>query len=556
MTAAVKKLKSDDEKFSRKNTSQTSEKSKKSKTMTSSSITPKYRVCKFLRQKERQEIERVASELSFSGDENAKVEAMKQYFKQYWLSLTYHYKSRYMRLKQLEKDLEKGVSEEERERVLSEHYANESKMLRTRRNRMTTKDFMLLSVLGRGGFGEVYLARKCDTAEILALKKMPKQNFLQHNDLTKLKREKDVMVQNTSPWLIDLKYSFQSETHIYLAMEFIPGGDMKNLLDHVGCFSEDHVRFYTAEMLLAVEALHKLGYIHRDLKPDNFLVDKKGHLKLIDFGLSKDLAQQYSSTFTLKIHSTKVLHAEPHKTNTKGTRTRKNRKTFSVVGSPEYMAIEILEEVGYNHTVDYWSLGIILYELFWGVTPFGGDSIDETFQKLTCWKEYVSPPEPLSDEEEEVSAEAWDIIQRLICEPEKRLGCGDINEIKNHPFFEGFDWDHIVDLEPPFVPELDDELDTSYFANALDEDDIKALSLTAREILNAETQGFNQILLDVIDKDHSDKTLATYYKNNFDKMAFAGWTFKHDDLNILLEKVNDKTTDIDEKSNEDDDSEN
>jgi serine/threonine protein kinase len=312
----------------------------------------KYKVkCKFLRPKEKIEIQKLASEMSFSSDEMAKVEAMKQYFKQYWLGLTYHYKSRFMRLKQLENDLdEKGVSKQEREAVLTQHFANESKMLRTMRTRMTTKDFMLLSVLGRGGFGEVYLARKCDTAEILALKKMPKQNFLQHNDLSKLKRERDVMVQNNSPWLIDLKYSFQSETHIYLAMEFIPGGDMKNLLDHVGCFSEDHVRFYSAEMLLAVEALHKLGYIHRDLKPDNFLVDKKGHLKLIDFGLSKDLAQQYSSTFTLKINSINVQQRAA-KTITTGGRTRKNRKTFSVVGSPEYMAIEILEEVGYNHTV-------------------------------------------------------------------------------------------------------------------------------------------------------------------------------------------------------------
>jgi len=317
----------------------------------------------------------------------------------------------------------------------------------------------------------------------------------------------------------------------------------------LGVFSEEHVRFYSAEMLLAVEALHKLGYIHRDLKPDNFLVNKNGHLKLIDFGLSKDLAQQYTNTFTLKINSSKVqTNPGNSSTHSKGTRTRKNRKTFSVVGSPEYMAIEILEEVGYNSSVDYWSLGIIIYELFWGVTPFGGDSVDETFQKLTCWKEYVAPPEPLSDDEEEVSPEAWDLIQRLICEPEKRLGSGDISEIKTHSFFENFDWDHILELEPPFVPELDDELDTSYFANALDEDDIKALSLTAREILNAETQGFNQILLDVIDKDNPDKTLSTYYKNNFDQMAFAGWTFKHDDLNILLEKVNEEGGDLEENT--------
>uniref|UniRef100_A0A6B2L619 non-specific serine/threonine protein kinase n=1 Tax=Arcella intermedia TaxID=1963864 RepID=A0A6B2L619_9EUKA len=382
---------------------------------------------------------------------------MKQYFKQYYLSITYHYKSRHLRLMEKEKELEASDwTEQQKEAFLDEHFQKETQMLRMRRTRMTTRDFMLLAVLGRGGFGEVYLARKCDTAEILALKKMPKKHFLQHNDLSKLKRERDVMMQNNSPWLINLKYSFQSETHIYLAMEFIPGGDMKNLLDHVGCFSEEHVRFYCAEMLLAVEALHKLGYIHRDLKPDNFLVDRTGHLKLIDFGLSKDgLVQKYSNTFTLKINNSMKINTGSIGTNTKGNRTRnRNRKTYSVVGSPEYMAIEILEEVGYNHTVDYWSLGIILYELFWGVTPFGGDSVDETFQKLTCWKEYVVPPEPLEDEEEEISAEAWDIIQRMVCEPEKRLGGGGVEEIKKHPFFDGFDWDHVCEMEPPFVPEV------------------------------------------------------------------------------------------------------
>jgi len=228
------------------------------------------------------------------------------------------------------------------------------------------------------------------------------------------------------------------------------------------------------------------------------------------------------------------------------------------------MAIEILEEVGYNHTVDYWSLGIILFELLYGVTPFTSNNSDETFSKLTFWKDYLVPPEPMEDEDT-VSDYGWDLVVNLVCEPEKRIGNSSVDEIKQHPWFmyninnkrqgesekhNPFDWEHIIEFEPPFVPQLDHEIDTSYFSNALDEEDLAVLSQTAAgEILNADPSTVS-ISLEAIDStpktasnsSHSQDKIqqATYFKNDFEHMAFAGWTFKHDGITALLDLA-DKT---------------
>jgi len=346
------------------------------------------------------------------------------------------------------------------------------------------------------------------------------------------------MLKNNSPWLIKLKYSFQSDKFVYLAMEFVPGGDMKNLLDHVGCFAEPHARFYFAEMVLAVRDLHKMGYIHRDLKPDNFMVDRRGNLKLIDFGLSKDgHSRKYERTISLK-----KKHSLTSPTPRSRHRMRSGRKLYSVVGSPEYMAIEVLEEVGYNHTVDYWSLGVIAFELFYGITPFNSDTTDEALQKLSCWKDYLVQPEPVEPNELPITEAGWDLIVRLICEPNKRIGRVGIEEIMQHNWFKGFDWERIQEQEPPFVPVLDSELDTSYFQNALDEQDYKDLSInfaTVQQLLDADVQDIDKILMHGhISKTHEDvEHSATNYKNSHEETAFAGWTFKHDDLGVYLDQL-------------------
>lgn len=206
-----------------------------------------------------------------------------QYQKDFWNYL-YH---REMRKEKMEQylDAQKEWSNEERIDYRMNHFNKERQYLRLRRVRTSLKEFTILSRLGKGGYGDVYLSRKIDTGEILALKRMKKSRFTDRNEVHKVKQEREVMMKSNSSWLAKLKYCFQSSEYLYMAMEYIPGGDLKNLLDQLGSLPEDNARFFFAEMLLAVDDLHKMGYIHRDLKPDNFMIDRTGHIKLIDFGL-------------------------------------------------------------------------------------------------------------------------------------------------------------------------------------------------------------------------------------------------------------------------------
>eukprot|EP01124_Arcella_intermedia_P019699 TRINITY_DN2700_c0_g1_i2.p1 TRINITY_DN2700_c0_g1~~TRINITY_DN2700_c0_g1_i2.p1 ORF type:complete len:554 (-),score=108.40 TRINITY_DN2700_c0_g1_i2:624-2285(-) len=501
--------------------------------------------CTFLLPQERRKATEQAEKMSFTAEELAKVQSLNGYFKQYWILLSKTIQARKNRQIAAEQFIgEQNWSVEEVEGYRRRLQESETFMLRCRRTRMSINDFVVLGILGRGGFGEVFLSRKKDTGEVLALKKLAKKHFLKKNHVWKLKREREVMLKSESPWLMNLKYSFQSDKFVYLAMDFVPGGDMKNLLDHVGCFAETHTKFYFTEMLFAVRDLHKLGYIHRDLKPDNFMVDRYGHLKLIDFGLSKEgHFHKYEGTLSLKFTKNEKKD-RLHMTSPAPSkhRFRSGRKLYSVVGSPEYMAIEVLEEKGYNHTVDYWSLGVIMFELFYGITPFNSDSTEEALQKLTCWKDYLIQPSPVEPGELPISEAGWDLITRLICEPSKRIGRIGIDEILQHSWFKGFNVEKIVDQEPPFVPVLENDTDTSYFQNALDEQDYKDLSIdfaTVQQLMDAEVPDIDKILMygHITKAEENTLHLATSYKSSPDVTAFAGWTYRHEDLKLLLQQA-------------------
>lgn len=159
--------------------------------------------------------------------------------------------------------------------------------MNNRRKKITVKDFDLLNIIGKGAFGEVRICRFRETGEVVAMKKMRKSEMLDKKQVGHVKGEREILAKAKSPWVVDLKFSFQDETHLYLVMEFLPGGDFMTLLIRKDILSEEEGRFYGAEMVLAIEAVHKMNYIHRDLKPDNILMDKDGHLKLTDFGLCK-----------------------------------------------------------------------------------------------------------------------------------------------------------------------------------------------------------------------------------------------------------------------------
>lgn len=292
-------------------------------------------------------------------------------------------------------------------------------------------------------------------------------------------------------------------------MKYCPGGDLRSLLDAIGPFEEDESKLYMAEMILSVNFLHQMGYIHRDLKPDNFLIDKHGHLVLADFGLSKESYTTSNFNVSIDINDSSTYHKHVRRAqsillgdqeievlnrmnfNLRFTRTRSNallsnkppiekdfrpniqlaellnssknrkQKAFSIVGSPEYMSPEILSESGYGEEVDWWSLGCIFFELILGVPPFTGASPEEVFDNITNWQTRL--PIILEQYREYISEPCFDLISRLMSHQDKRLGSNGIQEIKNHEFFESINWDSLRDEVPPFIPKLSDDEDTTYF---------------------------------------------------------------------------------------------
>ncbi|KAL0064364.1 Serine/threonine-protein kinase [Marasmius tenuissimus] len=190
---------------------------------------------------------------------------------------------------ELETKLSQTLQPDAKEREIRKYSKMESQHLRLRRTKIKLTDFKTVKVIGKGAFGEVRLVQKVDTGKVYAMKSLQKAEMLKRDQLAHVRAERDVLAESTSPWVVQLFYSFQDPLYLYLIMEFLPGGDLMTMLMKYDVFSEDVTRFYMAECILAIEAVHNLGYIHRDIKPDNVLIDKNGHLKLSDFGLSTGL---------------------------------------------------------------------------------------------------------------------------------------------------------------------------------------------------------------------------------------------------------------------------
>jgi serine/threonine protein kinase len=233
-------------------------------------------------------------------------------------------------------------------------------------------------------------------------------------------------------------------------MEYVQGGDLMNILIKKDILTEEEARFYIAEIILAVESIHKLDCIHRDIKPDNILIDKDGHIKLTDFGLAKISDKIYDKI----IDQNKSNHINVEIENGKPT----HNKNYSCVGTAYYVAPEVLKKEGYGPEIDWWSVGVIFYEMLVGYVPFCSKDTNEACYKVLYWKKYVSIPSHVR-----ISKEAEDLIFKLINSPKNRLGKNGAKEIKDHPFFYGFNWDNIQNIKPPFIPFLRSEYDTSYF---------------------------------------------------------------------------------------------
>jgi len=346
-----------------------------------------------------------------------------------------------------------------------------------KKKKVSMSDFTILQLIGRGSYGEVSLVRKKTKGkakgEVFAMKIMKKRKGLKERHIARILAERNLMAYANNPWIVELHYSFQDDQNLFLVMEFMQGGDLMGILIRHDLLSEEQTRFYVAEIALAIKSVHDLDYCHRDLKPDNVLLDKKGHIKLTDFGLAIGLQGSLTSTIEnlKKKQSGKKANPLSHKEKKKVRQNqRRGRKVkggggniHSMVGTPDYMAPEVCHSLksGYGQNCDWWSLGVIMFECLCGYPPFYAEDSNTTLHKVKNWKkEFRFPDEPGGLTKVVCSKPAKDIIKKLISDPKKR-GCFD--HIKKHPFFKGVDWEHIREKPAIIVPDFKSDVDTENF---------------------------------------------------------------------------------------------
>ncbi|CAI5014135.1 ANM_HP_G0237720.mRNA.1.CDS.1 [Saccharomyces cerevisiae] len=411
------------------------------------------------------------------------VSVCKMYFLEYYCDMFDYVISRRQRTKQVLEYLQQQSQLPNSDQIkLNEEWSSylqrEHQVLRKRRLKPKNRDFEMITQVGQGGYGQVYLARKKDTKEVCALKILNKKLLFKLNETKHVLTERDILTTTRSEWLVKLLYAFQDLQSLYLAMEFVPGGDFRTLLINTRCLKSGHARFYISEMFCAVNALHDLGYTHRDLKPENFLIDAKGHIKLTDFGLAAGtISNERIESMKIRLEKIKDLEfpafteksIEDRRKMYNQLREKEINYANSMVGSPDYMALEVLEGKKYDFTVDYWSLGCMLFESLVGYTPFSGSSTNETYDNLRRWKQTLRRPRQ-SDGRAAFSDRTWDLITRLIAHPINRLRS--FEHVKRMSYFADINFSTLRSMIPPFTPQLDSETDAGYFDDFTSEADM------------------------------------------------------------------------------------
>ncbi|KAH6770075.1 AGC cGMP-dependent and protein kinase kinase family protein [Perilla frutescens var. hirtella] len=412
-----------------------------------------------------------------------KVAAAKEYIEKHYKEQMKSLQERRERRNVLERKLaDAEVSEEEQNNILKHLEKKETEYMRIQRHKMGADDFEPLTMIGKGAFGEVRICREKSTSHVYAMKKLKKSEMLRRGQVEHVKAERNLLAEVDSNCIVKLYCSFQDEEYLYLIMEYLPGGDMMTLLMRKDTLTEDEARFYVGETVLAIESIHKHNYIHRDIKPDNLLLDRNGHMKLSDFGLCKplDCSNIQEKDFSVGNNYSGSLQSDGRPAVPKRTQQeqlqhwQRNRRmlAYSTVGTPDYIAPEVLLKKGYGMECDWWSLGAIMYEMLVGYPPFYSDEPMSTCRKIVNWRTHLKFPE-----EAKLSPEAKDLICKLLCNVEKRLGTRGADEIKAHPWFKGIDWDKLYQIKAAFIPEVNGELDTQNFEK-FDESDNQVASST------------------------------------------------------------------------------
>ena len=300
----------------------------------------------------------------------------------------------------------------------------------------TLEDFSQLKVLGRGAFGKVVLVRLEKNKKLYAMKILKKEIVIKRKQVNHTMTERSLLEKLNHPFIVKLIYAFQDKEKLYFITEFMQGGELFFHLRRNPQYKEKSVKFYMSEILLAIDYMHKNNFIYRDLKPENILIDKYGHIKLTDFGLSKLLDEE-------------------------------EQKTYTLCGTAEYLAPEIIFEKGYDKTCDWFSFGVVLFEMLCGIHPFKQKKGKFNPQ---IYKMKIQIPE-------NISKCAKDLIEKLLnSNPRERIGYNGSEEIMNHEFFKDIDFDKVIikQYKPPFIPKLDSEGDLRYFDKGFTEENVES----------------------------------------------------------------------------------
>ncbi|KAK4455488.1 Serine/threonine-protein kinase [Podospora aff. communis PSN243] len=343
-----------------------------------------------------------------------------------------------------------------------------SNSIKVRNVEVGPQSFDKIKLIGKGDVGKVYLVREKKSSRLYAMKVLSKKEMIKRNKIKRALAEQEILATSNHPFIVTLYHSFQSEDYLYLCMEYCSGGEFfRALQTRPGkCIPEDDARFYAAEVTAALEYLHLMGFIYRDLKPENILLHQSGHIMLSDFDLSKQsdpggkptmiIGKNGTSTSSLPTIDTKSCIA--------------NFRTNSFVGTEEYIAPEVIKGSGHTSAVDWWTLGILIYEMLYGTTPFKGKNRNATFANIL--REDIPFPDHAGAPQ--ISNLCKSLIRKLLIKDEnRRLGArAGASDIKSHPFFRTTQWALIRHMKPPIVPNQGRGIDTVNFRNVKESESV------------------------------------------------------------------------------------
>ncbi|CDK27178.1 unnamed protein product [Kuraishia capsulata CBS 1993] len=365
-----------------------------------------------------------------------------------------------------------------------------SNSIRVSEVQVSPNSFEKIKLLGRGDVGKVYLVREKKTKKLYAMKILNKKEMIQRNKIKRALAEQEILATSNHPFIVTLYHSFQSEDYLYLCMEYCMGGEFFRALQtrKMKCIPESDAKFYAAEVTAALEYLHLMGFIYRDLKPENILLHQSGHIMLSDFDLSKQTNsnKEPEIVLTSRNSSSHLPTGLDTKACIDGFRTN------SFVGTEEYIAPEVIRNKGHTSAVDWWTLGIFIYEMIFGTTPFKGATRNQTFSNVL--KHEVQFPDHSSSHYASTTSNCRNVIKKLLIKDElKRLGSKNgAADIKAHPFFKNTQWALLRNQKPPMIPVFSAKKDSGSHSKDSKTSEVESLSSSTIQSTHSSNNAHNK----------------------------------------------------------------